>query len=118
TTVERLDLATGVLSTIAGPEQGWKGLNDVAVDVANQIAYVVDGGIEFLGSQGIAGDHRVRAIDLVSGAVADLAGRSDHEGVRLGALPGALNRPAGIAILPSGELVISDEAEDLVVRLR
>ncbi len=113
TKVERLDLATLELTLVAGPENGWLGLSSIAVDAPNQIAYVADGGTGL----GHTTDHMVRAIDLVSGLVSPLAGSSDHGGVLLGALPGGLNQPAGVAILPSGDLAISDAAENLVVRV-
>lgn len=64
-----------------------------------------------------AGDHRVRAIDLATRAVRDVAGTPGRQGVKLGALPGGLNRPSGLGFLPSGELVIADTAENVLLQV-
>jgi hypothetical protein len=58
---------------------------------------------------------RVRALTLASGAVSEIAGTKGRQGVKVGALPGSLNSPAGLAVLPNGDLAIADEAENVVL---
>ena len=44
-----------------------------------------------------------------------IIGANGRIGVSLGALPASLNRPRGIAVLPTGELAIVDSVENAVL---
>ena len=63
------------------------------------------------------GNMTVREI-AVDGTVSTLAGVHGHGRVEPGALPASLSGPAGIAILPSGDLVVSDANENALLLLR
>jgi hypothetical protein len=105
TAVERLSLADHSVHELAGAAAGFVALTDVAVDVANQIAYLAD-----------PTDHRVRALDLRNSALSDLVGTSARAGVLAGALPASLNQPQSLALSPSGDLFVVDGAEHVVLR--
>ena len=61
------------------------------------------------------GNHLARAIDLATGQVSTVLGVATHAGVQLGALPGQLNGPAGLAAAPGG-LVVTSSVENAVLR--
>jgi DNA-binding beta-propeller fold protein YncE len=103
TAVKKVDGTTRAVSTVAGAEAGWKSITGLAYDPAG-LLYVAD-----------PEDHRVRAIRLATGVVSELAGNASRAGVKTGALPGGLNGPTGLALLPSGDLAITDEAENVVL---
>lgn len=60
---------------------------------------------------------RVRARVLASGNIFEVVG-ANRRGVRLGTLPASLNTPVGLAVLPTGALVISDREENAVLIAR
>src|SRR6185312_11329774 len=109
-------VATGALSTIAG-QVGTRGTDDgpaanarfsapegLALDGAGNL-YVAD-----------SGNHAIRRIEIASATVTTYAGVLGQHGVAVGAIPGRLNRPSGLAVLPDGGLAILDEQAVLVVR--
>ncbi len=69
--VRRVAAATGIITTIAGPEQGFVEPNGLALDPAQTLLYVAD-----------VADHRVRTVDLASGRIATFAGtgKAEHSG--------------------------------------
>ena len=62
-------------------------------------------------------DHVIRQITS-DGTVTTVVGSLGSAGVILGALPGSLNAPSGLALLPGPvtSLVISDRVENAVLR--
>ena len=60
-------------------------------------------------------DHTVRKINLSSGEVVTVVGRTDQAGVRLGPVPAGLNAPSGLAITPAGDLLVADRQENVVL---
>src|SRR3954470_24520680 len=66
--VRRVAAATGIITTIAGPEQGFVEPNGLALDPAQTLLYVAD-----------VADHRVRTVDLASGRIATFAGTGKAE---------------------------------------
>ena len=75
------------------------------------IVYDGRGGL-FVASQS---QHTVRKLDLGSGEVVTVVGRTDQAGVRLGPVPGGLNTPSGLAITPAGDLLVADYQENVVL---
>jgi len=69
--VRRVAAATGIITTIAGPEQDFVEPNGLALDPAQALLYVAD-----------VADHRVRTVDLASGRIATFAGtgKAEHSG--------------------------------------
>ncbi|KFG96315.1 hypothetical protein GQ56_0115845 [Burkholderia paludis] len=63
-----------------------------------------------------SGNHTVLRIDA-RGDAAVIAGQLGLRGNRPGALPGSLNRPAGMAVTPQGDLLV-EVGEKGIVRLR
>lgn len=62
------------------------------------------------------GNHTVLRIDA-KGDAAVIAGQLGSRGNRPGALPGALNRPAGMVVAPNGDLLV-EVADEGIVRVR
>lgn len=106
TAIRRIRTDTGEVRTLSGAEAGWREISAIAHDPAG-ILYVSD-----------LADERVRAVNLQSGQVFDVVGRSGVAGVRLGALPASVNAPSGLAVLPSGELAIGSAAEHSILIAR
>jgi sugar lactone lactonase YvrE len=107
--IRRVALSDGEVTTLAGKvEQAgsadgagedarFKNPEGLALDKAGHL-FVADGG-----------NHAIRKIALASGTVTTVVGSRNRRGVKIGALPASLNAPKRLALLPSGELVISDE---------
>lgn len=97
-----IDLESGNARKLVTPSDGWKATS-LAYDPAG-LLYVVE-----------APRHRIRGLIVETGEVLDLVGSSAAQGVKVGPLPGGLNRPGGIALLPSGALAITDVSENVVL---
>ena len=65
-------------------------------------------------SESSAGVALVRKLSMQTLAVKTVAGKSAH-GVQLGALPGSLNQPRAVAVVPGFGLAISDELENSIL---
>jgi DNA-binding beta-propeller fold protein YncE len=63
-----------------------------------------------------AGNGTIRRIEVATSSVSTWAGVPGQSGVALGPLPARLNAPRGLALLPNGQLAITDENAVLVVR--
>ena len=112
--VRQIDLATGMVSTLAGISQTPGDLDGVgsaaffhypsgvAADGAGDV-YVTD-----------TFNNLVRHIDVKSRTVTTLAGKRGLSGVRLGPLPAQLTQPATLALTPTGALIIVSESTLLV----
>jgi hypothetical protein len=114
-TVRRIVIATKKVTTIAGTA-GVTGSTDgagtaalfggptsLAADAAGNL-FVSDGNtVRFIGISGSNTN------------VTTLIGIPGHVGVLLGALPAGLNHPAGMIVLPSGALAITDPSENAVL---
>lgn len=112
--IRRINVATGAVSTLAG--------------VPNQAGFVdgSSGIARFRSPQGLAVDKTgslyvadafnsvIRKVDLAGGNVSTVIGTPGVAGVKLGPLPGRLNSPVAVAVLPSG-LLISDQVENAVL---
>lgn len=115
-TLRKLVLATGTLTTVAG-SAGAFGYADgtgaaarfgsvqgLALDRAGDHLYAAD-----------ASNHVVRKIVLATGQVSTVLGVAAQAGIRTGALPGGLNYPFGIAVLPNQALVVSSFEENTLL---
>jgi sugar lactone lactonase YvrE len=115
-TIRKIVIATGEVSTIAGspgvsaivdgigPDVRFGGPMDLACDGKGNL-FVIDGGI-------------IRKMVIATKAVSAAVGRLDQQAVVLGPLPASLNSPAGIAVGSAGELFITDAAESAVLVAR
>jgi sugar lactone lactonase YvrE len=63
-------------------------------------------------------NHLVRRITLDTGEVTTFAGTRGVASVKAGPLPGGLNAPSGLAVLPSGDLLIADRQENVILLAR
>jgi sugar lactone lactonase YvrE len=117
-TIRKIVLATGQVSTLAG-QPGASGSTDGTGAAAR---FSLPRGVlsDRAGSLYVAdsGNHTLRKIVEATGEVTTVAGVPLVGGVKTGALPGGLHRPAAIALGPLGELVITCPAEHLVAILR
>jgi hypothetical protein len=112
-TIRKIVVATGAVTTFAGKagQPGntdgtgttarFTGVDGVASDGAGTL-YVLDNGT-------------VRRIAIDSATVSTVIGSPGRNGVLLGALPASLNLPSGLAVLPTGELVIGDNIENSIL---
>jgi sugar lactone lactonase YvrE len=62
-------------------------------------------------------NHTVRKIAIASTMVSTFAGQAGVGGVQLGALPSTLNTPSGVAIGPSGELLLTTTHENAILSI-
>jgi DNA-binding beta-propeller fold protein YncE len=60
-------------------------------------------------------NHTVRKVAIAGGAVTTYVGNPAIGAVQLGALPGALNTPTGIALGPNGELYVATAHENAIL---
>ena len=114
-TLRRVGLADGYVSTVAGSATATGTFTDgvgTAAKLGNidGLAFLPDGRIVFADT----GAHAIRTFDPVSQQVTTLAGSLGVPGVKSGALPGGVSAPHGVALLPTGELLVSDIGEQVV----
>ncbi len=113
--IQRISLATAAMTTLAGA-LGAPGSSD---GVGTAAHFRIPTGLAFDGHGHLlvadSGNSTVRQIDLTSGQVTTLVGVAGQAKVQPGPLPGGLNRPEGLAVLPNGDIVISDFNENAVL---
>jgi len=114
-TVRKVVIATGEVTTLAGAAGmfgGADGIGDAArFDEPMGIVYDGQGDLYVADSMNGA----VRRIEIATRAVSTFVGVLGEKGLQPGALPAHLNTPRGLALLPDGGLVITDEQAVLVV---
>jgi hypothetical protein len=113
-----VDLVSGMTSTVTGTPHV---MGDK--DGANGTAQFHSlSGITFDGSKNVLYVHdvdRVRIVDVATGAVSTLLGAVGHQGVRLGVpTTAALHHGGSIALIDGSDMLLSDTAENAVLRLR
>jgi hypothetical protein len=59
----------------------------------------------------------LRRVDIATRTVSTLAGTAGQSGVATGPLPSTLNCPTGLALTPSGDTLVSDVCDGVVVLL-
>jgi len=117
-TIRRIVLATGVVSTLAGTA-GKVGSTDGTGAAAR---FNVPSGmtIDSAGNLFVAdtGNGTIRKVVPATGRVTTIVGLSQQLGIKLGSLPARLNQPTSVAALRTGELIVVDSAESVVLDVR
>jgi sugar lactone lactonase YvrE len=116
-TIRVVDLKSFAVTTLAGAA-GMRGSVDAVAggarfDTPTALAYDAAKGILYVSDSGNA---TIRRVEAATATVSTWAGIPGQSGVATGPLPARLNAPAGLALLPNGDLAISDENAVLVVR--
>ena len=118
--IRRVDAATGVITTVAGTDEGGFSGDDAPATEAQlnrPVGVVVDAsGNLFIADRE---NNRIRRVDAITGVITteagtDEVGFSGDDGPATGAL---LNRPTGIALDTSGDLFIADFDNDRIRRV-
>ena len=107
--LRKIDLASFAVTTIAGTTEGGAvdGIGTAArFSLADGLTLDGAGNLFVADTQG----HTVRKVVLSSLAVSTVVGNPTQFGVHLGVLPARLTLPQSLAALPTGALVIADEA--------
>jgi sugar lactone lactonase YvrE len=114
-TIRKIDLATGVVSTVAG-HPVTPGNTD-GVGPAARFHYPVGVAADGAGDVFVTDSFNdaVRRVDLATGMVTTVVGTSDAAGVKLGTLPAQLTKPSAIALTPAGGMVLVSESAVLLV---
>jgi streptogramin lyase len=111
-TVRQIDLATGVVSTIAG-QPVVPGSSD-GVGGAAHFHYPFGVAADCAGDVFVADSYNdaIRRVNVPSGRVDTIVGVEGATGVRAGALPAQISHPSALALLPSveGLLIVSENA--------
>jgi DNA-binding beta-propeller fold protein YncE len=105
--VRKVDVGTGIITTVAGTGtngSGGDGGQATSAELSNPLDVAVDGQNLYIAEQG---NHRLRKVDLVSGIITTVAGDGTI-GVNDGPLPGRLNQPYGVDVDVQGNLYIAD----------
>jgi sugar lactone lactonase YvrE len=117
-TIRVIATGTGEVTTLMG-SPGVAGYADGAKEDARfnePWGLALDGAGHLLVAD--AGNHAIRRIDLATGTVTTPIGTPDRAGVKVGVLPGSLNRPMGVAIMPDGQIAIAESTENVILLAR
>lgn len=117
-TIRKIEVTTRSVATLAGLA-GQAGSMDGTGATArfyNPLGLSLDGA----GSLYVAdyGNSTIRKIVLATASVTTFAGTAGQAGVKLGQMPGRLNRPRGLAFGPAGELFIAEQVENAILSIR
>ena len=114
-TIRKVVIATGEVTTFAGAAQvpgGVDGIGDAArFNLPNGIVYDGKGSLYVADTDNGA----IRRIEIATRGVTTYAGVLGQQGLQPGGLPARLNRPKGVAVLPNGDLAVTDEQAVVVV---
>lgn len=115
-TIRKLVVATNEVTTLAGGAGTLMVVDGVgaAASFLSPKSITYDGVGNLFISESSAGVALVRKLSMQTLAVKTVAGKSAH-GVQLGALPGSLNQPRAVAVVPGFGLAISDELENSIL---
>jgi hypothetical protein len=113
--VRRVDATTHDISTVAGGGSGGDGGPATNAELIEPSGVAIDGAGNLYISD--SGNNAVRRVDAVSGIITTFAGQlgsvgSSGDGVA--ATAALLNSPRGLALTPTGDLVIADSGNNLV----
>jgi sugar lactone lactonase YvrE len=114
-TIRKLVIATAQVTTLAGAATvaGSVDGQGGSARFASPTGIVCDGqGHLFVGD---VDNRTIRKVDIASGAVTTVAGTAHQMGVVLGPLPAGLAVPTALAMGPSGELLIADSGENVIL---
>jgi len=108
--IRRLDLATGLITTIAGATQGFSGDNGAAINA--HLNYPTALAVNAAGDLFIADtqNYRIRKIAAVTGVITTIAGNGiqGFSGDNGPATLAAIDSPSGLALDAAGDLYLSD----------
>jgi sugar lactone lactonase YvrE len=114
-TIRKLVIASGDVTTLVGTAGSNGAVDDVGAAARlyfpKGLAYDGQGGLYVADSENGA----IRRVDVATAAVTTYVGVLGQKGLQPGALPAHLNAPQGVALLPDGGLVVTDEQALLVV---
>lgn len=114
-TIRKVVIATGEVTTLAGTAGRFGAVDGVGAAARffypRGLAYDGKGSLFVADSENGA----IRRIDVATMAATTYAGVLGEKGLQPGPLPAHLNAPVGVAILPDGGLVVTDEQALFVV---
>jgi hypothetical protein len=120
--IRSIDVASAAVTTLAGVS-GVAGSTDGDATTAT---FASPGGLlaDGLGGLHVADSYAsttpsglLRRVDLVTGTVSTIAGTRGQSGVARGPAPSTLNCPAGIALTPAGDTLVSDACDGVIALL-
>jgi sugar lactone lactonase YvrE len=117
-TIRRIVIATGLTSTLAGTPglcAGGDGTGSSA-HFQSPAALAMDSQGRLLVADSY--DNTIRRVDLSTRQVITIVGHSGRWQVVPGPLPAFLANPAGLAVLSSGDIAISDQTENVILLAR
>ncbi len=110
-TIRKVTLPGGVVTTIAGTA-GTVGAPPY-FNEPEDLAYDGKGNLYVA----CPGDGTVRLVDVFTGATSTILGVPWVAGLDVASLPGIFNAPHGLVLIPGVELLISDTAENVIVKV-
>jgi hypothetical protein len=115
-TIRKIVLATGAVTTLAGAP-GQPGTVDSAGSAArfNSLRGIAYDGT---GNLYVADGNTVRKVVIATATVSTVIGAPARVGVSPGPLPASLNDVSGVAVLPTGEIAVIDDQENAVLIAR
>jgi DNA-binding beta-propeller fold protein YncE len=115
-TVRQVVLATGKVTTLAGQRDGLVGFAD-GIGEAARFRYPM--GMVSDGAGGLLvadyGNHVIRKLDIATREVTTVIGDPRQNGLALSPLRPILSGPIGLALGPSGQLFLTDRAQNVVL---
>lgn len=114
--IRKVDLAAATVSTLAGT--GTAGDSDGAAGTATLRTpwRIASDGRSVFFSEGKTSSV-IRRVDLATGDVSTFVGAVNKVGVQPGTLPASLNGPAGMALVPSGDMLVTDFNEGALLSI-
>jgi hypothetical protein len=114
-TIRKIVIATGQVTTLAGSaaSSGSADGTGGSARFDHPVGIVCDKkGNLFVGD---VNNHTIRKIVIATQEVSTVVGTPGRMGVVLGRFPAGLSSPTGLAVGPSGELLIADSAEHAIL---
>ena len=117
-TIRKIVLSSAAVSTIAGAAGTTGSLdgNGTSARFWNPHAVAADGNGNLYVADTL--NHTLRKIVLATGDVSTIAGVPALASIKLGAVPGALNTPAGVAVGAGGAIYLTSAHENAVLVVR
>ena len=114
-TIRQIVLSSGVVTTLAGTA-AMAGSSDgtgaaARFDMPHALAFDGTGNLYVADTR----NHTIRKVAIAGGAVTTYVGNPAVGAVQLGALPGAINTPTGVAIGRNGELYLASAHENAIL---
>jgi Leucine-rich repeat (LRR) protein len=118
--IRKLDLTTGIITTVAGTNRkGYTGDNGpaTAAKLHTPVAIALDGNNNIYIAD--AGRHRIRKVDNSTGIISTIAGKGSRgsRGDNGPATNAQLNQPSGLAVDKAGNLYITDTGNNRIRKI-